>query len=72
MIYVKPEVNILKDLNNKQITMTELAEQIGCCKGTISAIFSGKRNPSPKIAIKICEKMGKQFEYYFFISNVCR
>lgn len=44
-----------------------LAKKIGCSQTLISLILKGERNPSPKIANKICEVLSKEFNDIFFI-----
>lgn len=70
MIVVKDPMRLKKDLTSNGNTMTSIAEQLHCSKAYISSIVSGVRNPNERISIGICELLGKQFEYYFFIRSV--
>lgn len=70
MIVVKDPEKLKKDLTTNGNTMTLTAEKLKCSKAYISSIVAGTRNPNEKIAIGICELLGKQFERYFFIRNV--
>lgn len=70
MIVVKDPEKLKKDLTSNGNTMTLVAEKLNCSKAYISSIVSGTRNPNEKIAIGICELLGKQFERYFFIRSV--
>ncbi len=70
MIVVKnPQVlkEILKN-EKRQIKLTK--EELGCSEKYLSSIITGTRNPSEKIAIKICELTGRKFDDIFFIRNV--
>lgn len=70
MIVVKDPEKLRKDLTTNGNSMTLIAEKLNCSKAYISSIVSGTRNPNEKIAIGICELLGKQFERYFFIRGV--
>lgn len=70
MIVVKNPESLKQDLTSNGNTMTSIAGELGCSKAYISSIVSGVRNPNAKIAIGICELLGKQFERYFFIRSV--
>lgn len=70
MIVVKNPKKLKEDLTTNGNTMTSIAEELGYSKAYISSIVTGTRNPNEKVAIGICELLGKQFEEYFFIRNV--
>ena len=70
MVVVKNMKLLRDDTAKAGYTYAGLAKEIGVSKTTIGSIYTGKRNPSPRVAIKICEHLGKQFELYFFVSNV--
>lgn len=70
MIYCKNPQKLKEDLTSGSNTITATADKLGYSKAYISSIITGVRNPNEKVAIGICELLGKQFEEYFFISNV--
>jgi transcriptional regulator with XRE-family HTH domain len=41
-------------------TQAELAKDVGCSPAAISMFVSGKRRPSPDLALKICRATGGQ------------
>lgn len=70
MIVVKDPQKLKKDLTRNGRTITSSAEELGYSKAYISSIITGIRNPNEKVAIGICELLGKQFDDYFFIQGV--
>lgn len=50
-------------------TPSSFAELVGCSKSQMYCIVKGERNPSPKIAKKICIALDKNFEDIFFVFN---
>lgn len=70
MIVLKDKEKMLEDMAREGYSMTALAKNIGCSKAHISGIIHHVRNPSPFIAIKICEQLKGQFDNYFFIESV--
>lgn len=70
MILLKDKEKLKVDMIQKGLTISALARKIGCSKATISGILHLVRNPSPKIAVKICEQLQKQFDEYFFVEGV--
>ena len=70
MIVVKNPEQLKTDLTSGVFSMTSVGKALGYSKAYISAIVSGIRTPNPQLAIGLCELLGKQFEDYFFISNV--
>lgn len=46
-----------------------LARTAECSQTTISLISKGERNPSPKLAINICNVLKCQFDDIFFIEK---
>ena len=70
MIIVKNPQKLKKDLTSNGNTITLTAKKLGYSKAYISSIITGIRNPNEKVAIGICELLGKQFEEYFFIRGV--
>ena len=70
MIVVKDMETLRKDIVLEGLSYSDLARDMGVSKTTIGSILTGKRNPSPRVAMKFCERLNKQFERYFFIENV--
>lgn len=70
MVIVKDEKKLQEDVQRAGFSTTSLAKSIGCSKAHISAILNQKRNPSAVIAVKICEQINGQFDYYFLIQSV--
>lgn len=70
MIVLKDKDKLLEDMVKVGLGVTGLAKEVGCSKAHISGILNHVRNPSPYIAVKICEQVKGQFDYYFFIENV--
>ena len=70
MVVVKDMEILRKDTVLAGLSYAELAADIGVSKTTIGSIYTGKRNPSPRVAMKICERLNQQFERYFFIETV--
>lgn len=69
MIIVKNPKQLKKDIQEK-CTLSQFAKVAGYTKSYISLIVSGERYPNADVAVRICEFLDKQFENYFFISNV--
>lgn len=70
MVVVRDMEKLRNDTAKAGLTYSNLAKSIGVSKTTIGSIYTGKRNPSPKVAVKICEILGVQFENIFFVSSV--
>lgn len=70
MIVVKDPQKLREILTSNGETITSTASRLGYSKAYISSIITGVRNPNEKVAIKICEITGKQFEDFFYIQNV--
>ena len=70
MIVLIDKEKLLEDMTKSGFGVTGLAEKVGCSKAHISGIINHTRNPSPYIAVKICEQLKSQFDSYFFIENV--
>lgn len=70
MIVVKDPQKLKEALTSNGNTITKIADDLGYSKAYISSIVTGVRNPNEKVAIGICELLGKQFEEYFFIRSV--
>lgn len=70
MIILKDKEKLLEDMTKAGLSVTALAKEVGCSKAHISGIINHVRNPSPYIAVKICERVKGQFDFYFFIESV--
>ena len=70
MIVVKNMKALREDTILAGLNYSGLAKKVGVSKTTIGSIYTGKRNPSPNVAIRICEQLNNQFDKYFFITYV--
>lgn len=70
MVLVKNKEKLKQDIVYAGFSITNLAKAVGCSKAHISSIINHERNPSPVIAVKICEQIKGQFDDYFFIESV--
>lgn len=70
MIVVKEPEKLKTDLTCGAFSMSNVGRVLGYSKAFLSQICKGTRTPNPQLAVGICEILGKQFEDYFFISNV--
>lgn len=70
MIVVKNPQRLKTILTTGENTITSRAKQLGYSKAYVSSIVTGTRNPNEKIAIKICELTGENFDEIFFIRGV--
>lgn len=70
MIILRNKEKLMEDMTKAGFGVTSLSEKVGCSKAHISGIINHVRNPSPYIAVKICEQIKGQFEDYFFIESV--
>ena len=70
MVIVINKEKLQKDMQLAGYSTTTLAKDVGCSKAHISSILNHERNPSAKIAVKICEQINGKFEDYFFIETV--
>lgn len=70
MIVVKNPQRLKTILTTGENTITSRAKQLGYSKAYVSSIVTGTRNPNEKIAIKICELTGENFDEIFFIRSV--
>jgi putative transcriptional regulator len=55
--------------NDKNLTQSELAEQIGVARQTIHLIEQGNYNPSIKLCIAICEALDVTLNDIFWNKN---
>ena len=70
MVIVTNKEKLREDIIRAGLSITKLAENIGCSKAHISSIINHERNPSGTIAVKICEQIKGKFDDYFFIESV--
>lgn len=70
MVLVTNKDKLREDITRAGLSMTALAQNIGCSKAHISSIINHERNPSGTIAVKICEQINGKFDDYFFIESV--
>ncbi len=70
MIVVKDMETLRKDIVLAGLSYSDLAKDMGVSKTTVGSVLTGKRNPSPRVAMKFCERLNQQFERYFFIESV--
>lgn len=70
MIVVINKEKLKVDIAKAGFSITSLAKEVGCSKAHISSIVNHERNPSPVIAVKICEQIKGQFDNYFYIESV--
>lgn len=70
MVIVKDMDKLREDTAAAGFTYSSLAKKINVSKTTIGSVYTGKRNPSAKVAFNICKELNKPFERYFFVSVV--
>lgn len=70
MIVVIDKEALKEDIARAGFSLTGLAKEVGCSKAHISSIINHERNPSARIAVKICEQLNSQLDKYFFIESV--
>lgn len=70
MVIVIDAGKLKEDTIKAGLSMAQLAKNIGCSRAHMSEIYAHRRNPSGKIAVKICEQIKGRFEDYFFIESV--
>lgn len=51
----------------KNMTQTELAKQVGVSRQTLNAIELGEHNPSLKICKRICKALGRTLDQLFWL-----
>jgi len=50
----------------KDLSQAQLAEKVGVSRQTISAIEKGDYNPTIRLCINICKKLGKTLDELFW------
>ena len=66
MISVELKNNITELRKEKNISQSELAEQVEVSRNTISSIERGEYEPTAYNALKICKVLDKTFEEVFY------
>ncbi len=54
-----------REITQKKLSQTQLAEMIGVSRNTISSIETGQFNPT-KLALILCIALDKKFEELFY------
>ncbi len=70
MVIVKDMNKLREDTAKAGLTYANLSRKIHVSKTTIGSIYTGKRNPSAKVACDICKELKQPFDKYFFVSVV--
>ena len=65
MIVVIDKEALKEDIARAGFSLTGLAKEVGCSKAHISSIINHERNPSARIAVKICEQLNSQLDKYY-------
>ncbi len=68
MIIIKDK-DFLKEEIKKRCTILEFAKMIGVERAYIYLILQGRKNITPKIAIKICQLTEHSFDSLFYIDD---
>lgn len=69
MILVKDRERLIEKITKAGFSYRQLAKEIGCSQTQVSLITKGERNPSPEIAVSICEAIKTSFDTIFFIKS---
>ena len=69
MILVKDRERLIEKITKAGFSYRQLAKEIGCSQTQVSLITKGERNPSPQIAVSICEAISTSFDTIFFIKS---
>lgn len=69
MILVKDREKLIEKITKAGFSYRQLAKEIGCSQTQVSLITKGERNPSPEIAVSICEAIKASFDTIFFIKS---
>jgi len=68
-IFVKNKNQLKEKILVKGFSQRSLAREAGIAESYINQIINGCRNPSGKVAHKICEALETDFYDIFFIDN---
>lgn len=69
MIIVKDVESLDKAIKLNGYSFRSLAKICNCSQTQISLIIKGERNPSPKLAKKLCSVLKIFFDDFFYIFN---
>ena len=69
MILVKDRERLIEKITKAGFSYRQLAKEIGCSQTQVSLITKGERNPSPEIAVSICEAINTSCDTIFFIKS---
>lgn len=68
-VLVKDRDLLIEKIVENGFSYRQLAKETQTSQTTISLIIKGERNPSPKVAINICNALKCQFNDIFFVNN---
>lgn len=68
-VYVKDLDTFIETIVKAGFSYRQLAKEAKSNPTTITLITKGERNPSPELAVNICNALGCQFDDIFFIEN---
>lgn len=69
-VYIKDIDDFIERIVTAGFTYRELAKRAKTNPTSITLLTKGERNPSPKLAVNICEALNCKFDDIFFIKNV--
>ncbi len=69
-VLIKNIDDFISKIVEKGYSYRQLAKEANSNPTTISLITKGERNPSPKLAVNLCNALGCKFDDIFFIKNV--
>ena len=68
-IRLKDKEKLLSTMAKRGYGVNSFAAALGISRATLSMILNSKRNPSPKVAIEILERLALSFDDIFFIES---
>ena len=69
-VYIKDIDDFIERIVTAGFTYRELAKRAKTNPTSITLLTKGERNPSPKLAVNICEALNCKFDDIFLIKNV--
>ena len=69
-VYVKDLDDFIEKIVISGFSYRQLAKEAKTSQTSISLIAKGERNPSPELAVNICNALNCQFNDIFFIKKV--
>lgn len=69
-VYVKDIEALIERIVKAGYSYRQLAQRAKTNPTTITLMLKGERNPSPELAVNICNALECQFDDIFFIENV--